>query len=461
MSERWRARLDGGAPRRGVWFPVILTLVLQLAGVVFALHAARFGAGHSGFGPSPLGPGGQADEGSPGSPTGLKFGVPAGVPVLVILLGFAASFALLARRHRPGQVALATGLLSASAIAFGSGPPLAALPLAVAVVAGIARGARVWVWSTLAGLALVVPLVAYLVSGSPVASIRPLVVALVLCFLVGLGEVVRNRRERFREISGRIAAQRRSEAEAERVRIARELHDVLAHSLSQISVQAGVGLHLFDSQPDRARESLENIRLTSGQALEEVRGVLGFLRGQGDDPARSPAPDLSRLPALVATMTRPGFEARLDDSLPSSVPPATQQAIYRIVQEALTNSSRHARATRVVVTLAAAGPDYTVTIVDDGRGADPDAPPAAGSSACGSAHNCWADTSRRRLPQAADSVSRPGSPPVDREPRDDPRRDRRRPTADPGRIPRAARLGGRLRRRGRGIDRPSGRRPGA
>ncbi len=86
------------------------------------------------------------------------------------------------------------------------------------------------------------------------------------------------------------------------MRIARELHDVLAHSLSQINVQAGVGLHLMEKQPDKAADALASIKETSKSALDEVRSVLGILRAEGGTPVDAPLvpePDLDRLPALV------------------------------------------------------------------------------------------------------------------------------------------------------------------
>jgi signal transduction histidine kinase len=254
------------------------------------------------------------------------------------------------------------------AIALGGGPPFAAVPLAFAVVSAVVRGARTWAWGTVVGLAVLGPLTAWLVTGSTLSIIRPLITALILSLLVGVGEALRNRRERYREVSRQVAARRVSAAEAERVRIARELHDVLAHSLSQISVQAGVGLHLFDTQPDKAKEALAAIKTTSGQALEEVRGVLGFLRTEGEQAARSPEPDLARIPILVANYTRAGLDVAYDNALTSTPAPAVQLALYRIVQESLTNVGRHAQATTVRIRLTEEGRDYLLTVTDDGRG---------------------------------------------------------------------------------------------
>jgi signal transduction histidine kinase len=325
---------ERGRPRGTRWFAVVLALVLQSPGLVIAARDAQH------------------------DPLTLSF----------VLLGFAASFLLLAAREHPGIVVIGVAALCAPAIAVTFGPPFAAIPLAFAVVNAVVRGARVWAWWTLAGFALAGPAAAYLLRGQPAAMIRPLITALVLCLLVGVGEAIRNRRERYRDVARTIAARRESAAEAERLRIARELHDVLAHSLSQISVQAGVGLHLFDSRPEKARESLEAIKTTSGQALEEVRGVLGFLRGTEGYAARSPEPDLDRIPVLVETYRRAGLRVSYEAELTSTPSAAAQLALYRIVQESLTNVGRHAQASEVAIRLTERAGAFVLTVQDDGRG---------------------------------------------------------------------------------------------
>jgi signal transduction histidine kinase len=338
-DEAWFARAENGWGRRrrppgARWFPAIVAAVLQLPGVFIAAHQA------------------QTD------PLTLAF----------VLLAFASSFVLVAAREHPGVVVATVAVLCAPAIAITAGPPFSAIPLALAVVSAVVRGARVWAWATLAGLAVLGPLAAYLLIGHPTAIIRPLIIALVMCLLVGVGEAIRNRRERYREVSRTLSARREAVAEAERLRIARELHDVLAHSLSQISVQAGVGLHLFDTRPEKARESLAAIKTTSSQALEEVRGVLGFLRSDESPASRTPEPDLQRIPVLVDTYRRAGLDVVYDRTLSSVPAPAIQLAIYRIVQESLTNIGRHAQATTVHIELTEDAGDYVVSIADDGRG---------------------------------------------------------------------------------------------
>ena len=154
------------------------------------------------------------------------------------------------------------------------------------------------------------------------------------------------------------------------MRIARELHDVLAHNISLISVQAGVALHLMDDQPEQARTALTAIKQASREALGELRSVLDVLR-QADDDAlpRSPTPGLDGLDQLVARAGAAGLPVEtVVEGNRRSLPAGVDLASYRIVQEALTNTMRHAAASRATVTVAL-GPDtVSVEVTDDGRG---------------------------------------------------------------------------------------------
>lgn len=145
---------------------------------------------------------------------------------------------------------------------------------------------------------------------------------------------MRTRREHYGEYRREYTQRKQSEVQAERVRIARELHDALAHSLSQINVQASVGLHLMDKQPEKASEVLASIKETSKTALDEVRSVLGGPAGRGTAGIRRPLvpePDLSRLTGLAASVTSQGVEVTLSNSL-DAAPQAVQLAIYRIAK---------------------------------------------------------------------------------------------------------------------------------
>jgi signal transduction histidine kinase len=252
-----------------------------------------------------------------------------------------------------------------------AGPPFFAL--AFAIIGAVIRGARVWALASVA-TGWVVAVVA---AGFQDAAWHPfriviVTVGLVLCFAIGEG--VRARRTATDDRRAQLAERRRTAEQDERARMARELHDVLAHSLSQISVQSGVGLHLFDREPERAREALASIRALSATGLDEVRGVLSFLRGDGPTAAPlSPQPQLADLAALAQERSGLGLRVDLEDELQGATPPsAVQTTAYRIVQEALTNVVRHSGASAATVTLDRDGDDLVATIVDDGTGMSTD-----------------------------------------------------------------------------------------
>lgn len=189
-----------------------------------------------------------------------------------------------------------------------------------------------------------------------------------LTAVLALSEVVRSRREQ-------IAERRRAGAEAqerrlagERMRLAQELHDVLAHNISLINVQSSVALHLIDEQPERAAEALANVKRASAEALDELRAALDVLR-DGESP-RTPAPRLAELATLVDGVRAGGLAVTFESSgVPDGLPAAVQLAAYRIVQEALTNVTRHSSAGNVAVRLTGAGSALEVEVLDDGRGA--------------------------------------------------------------------------------------------
>ncbi|MFI7385414.1 sensor histidine kinase [Streptomyces sp. NPDC049813] len=192
------------------------------------------------------------------------------------------------------------------------------------------------------------------------------VVAAWVLAVVAVAELARTRREQAeRERAERERAARRR-ADEERLRIARELHDVLAHSISVINVQAGVGLALLDSDPEQARTALTTIKHASKEALGEVRQVLDTLRTPGDAP-RAPAPGLDRLPELVAQAAAAGLtvDVRTDGKRPA-LAPGTDLAAFRIVQEALTNVVRHSGSRRARVRLHYTTGLLTLTVDDDG-----------------------------------------------------------------------------------------------
>jgi len=164
----------------------------------------------------------------------------------------------------------------------------------------------------------------------------------------------------------------------ERVRIAREVHDVVAHSLATVSTQASVGVHIGREEPERAVEVLQAIKEVSTSALQDLRYALGALREDADAPT-GPTPSLQELPELVDRARSSGLSIvlRMEGS-PAVLPAALQVAVYRIVQEGLTNVMRHAAGAKALVRIAVTGRQVEVDVTDDGAGG-PTTPRVPGS----------------------------------------------------------------------------------
>jgi signal transduction histidine kinase len=291
------------------------------------------------------------------------------------VLGYALLLAgpalLLLRRRRPVATLAGTGAVTLAYVALGYpyGPVFASLVVAFfsAVAAGHRRAALAVAGAVYAGHALVGQ---WLYRWLPPDGDHRLSwtgepgIAAWLLAVLAAAELYRVRRERIaRERQERQEAERRRVAE-ERMRIARELHDVLAHSISLINVQAGVALALMDERPEQARTALTTIKAASKEALGEVRQVLGALRAPGEAP-RSPAPGLDRLPELAEQATAAGLTAQVEVSGdPVPLPPGADLAAFRIVQEALTNVVRHSGARTARVRLSYL-PDLLDLRVDD------------------------------------------------------------------------------------------------
>ncbi|MFJ3885853.1 sensor histidine kinase [Streptomyces rubrogriseus] len=301
-------------------------------------------------------------------------------PFARVLL-FVTGAALLWRQRYPVPVVFGTAVTTLVYLGAGYpyGPVFAAVAVACfsAVVAGHRRAAWAAMGTLWAGHALVAHwLYRWLPpSGDSAASWgQELVIATWVVAIAALSELARARREQWaRERAERAQAARRR-ADEERLRIARELHDVLAHSISVINVQAGVGLALLDTDPEQARTALTTIKDQSKEALGEVRQVLDTLRTPGDAP-RAPAPGLDRLPELVEQAASAGLTVEVEGK-PPRLSPGTDLAAFRIVQEALTNVVRHSGSRHARVRLGRDGGTLLLRIDDDG--------PATGAEAGGS-----------------------------------------------------------------------------
>jgi signal transduction histidine kinase len=154
----------------------------------------------------------------------------------------------------------------------------------------------------------------------------------------------------------------------ERLHIARELHDIVAHSLSVIAIQSGVGRHVLDTQPEEARRALAAIETTSRSALNDLRWVLGVLRSDdGDGPSRDPAPGMADIDQLLGESRAAGLEVTFTQSGNATpLSPSMELCLYRIVQEALTNVTKHAGTAQATVAVSYETDAIVVSVRDDG-----------------------------------------------------------------------------------------------
>jgi len=231
-------------------------------------------------------------------------------------------------------------------------------------------------------LAVAVGLASVAIAGIPDASTSGLLLSgAVYAGAYLFGSSVRNRRLYLGEVEARTAELERERDEQarravadERLRIAQELHDVVAHSMGVIAVQAGVGAHVIDRDPIEAKRSLEAIADTSRSTLTEIRRILGVLRGDGA-AAYQPAPGLADLDRLVREFEVAGLPVTVTvEGSPHPLPPVVDLTAYRIVQEALTNTLKHAGPARATVLVEHGPGEVRLRITDDGRGVNGTSP---------------------------------------------------------------------------------------
>jgi signal transduction histidine kinase len=305
----------------------------------------------------------------------------------------AASASALAGRRLAAPAVLAAIVVLAIAYAAISGPNVAfALPLGVALYT-ITDAGR---WQlAVAGIAAISlgSLVAGAVTGRGHAGDmgNSVWIAGWLVASIVLGLETRARRQLLQEAEERArTAGLTFEAETlrrtgeERIRIARELHDILAHRISLINVQASAGLHLMDRQPEQARVALTAIHGASKEALVELRATLGVLRQVDAPDPRGPTPGLSQLGLVVddARSTGLAVELAIDEQIPD-LPAGVDLAAFRIVQESLTNVVRHARAASTKISIAYRSRELLIDVQDNGSGADGRSPGSVGGGLLG------------------------------------------------------------------------------
>jgi signal transduction histidine kinase len=304
--------------------------------------------------------------------------------VLLVVSGLV----LAVRRRWPVPVFIAAALASLTyyAVGFSDGPGWIGLFVALYTVTayGDGRGSLVVAGSGIAALS-----VGWFAAASgiqPRAAIGWVFFRVAASVMAAaLGESVRSRAagalERVRQAERTREEEARSRVAAERLRIAREVHDTVAHSIAIINVQAGVTGYLLDKQPERVRGALVTIEATSAQALHEMRAVLGVLRDS--DNGRVPGPGLGQVNELAAVAREAGLDVNLEVTPAAApLPSAADHTAYRILQESLTNVIRHVGPTRVTVALDYGADVLEVRVTDEGgqdvrgpRGHDPTAGP--------------------------------------------------------------------------------------
>ena len=303
-------------------------------------------------------------------------GLPRGRFVLGCALVLLHTLPLVARRRFPGTV---LALVVGSGLAFAAldlPPDILGLAILVAVYSVAAYGS----WSvSLAGLAGVeVALVVIQLTpgrtgvGTLVGNLGVVAAAWLLghfahnyrAYAARLEERTTELEQAREELASRAVTE-------ERLRLARELHDVVAHAMSVIAVQSGVGAHVADTNPQEAAKALAAIEATSRAALDELRRLLDVLR-QEDEPqgALAPVPGLADLDSLLAEVGKAGLAVKLQiNGTRPPLPAGVDLSAYRIVQEALTNVVKHAGPAHAQVVVGYRDQDVTVEVIDDGRGA--------------------------------------------------------------------------------------------
>ncbi|HEX2054209.1 MAG TPA: histidine kinase [Actinomycetota bacterium] len=307
-------------------------------------------------------------EGSVRRPDALGFG-----------LGIAASGVLVARRFRP---LLTLGVVLAVHLAYhalgypGAGP-FPALMVSLFTLAALGmRAIAVTAATAAAGAALLMQVIG---EGTSLLSPTIIMPAVLAATSVLAGEAAHNRSRYLAEVRERLAraeADREIETQRrlteERLRIARELHDIIAHTITVITVQAGEAQDALDRYPEQARKALKTIREASREAMSELKATVGVLREPAaGEPERKPAPGLRDLPELVSSAGGGALATRLEiEGDPRPLPTAVELTAYRIVQESLTNVIRHAGASLARVVVRYEPSILTVSVDDDGKGSN-------------------------------------------------------------------------------------------
>ena len=297
---------------------------------------------------------------------------------LSLLLMTLSAIALVFRRSAPMRVLAVTGTLSV--VECVTGDPRAPVAMSAVIALFTVAAATDRATTVRAGLLTMTVVTGAAMLAGPLPWYAQENLGILAWTGIGAtaGDAVRSRRavvQAIRERAERAERTREEEARRrvaeERLRIARDLHDVVAHHIALVNVQAGVAAHVMDKRPDQAKEALAHVREAGRSALNELRATVGLLRASGDPEAPTePAPGLDRLDELAGTFRSAGLHvevARCDAD--TTLPAAVDLAAYRVIQEALTNVQKHAGPdAKAEVSVVRVGPNIEITVLDDGTG---------------------------------------------------------------------------------------------
>jgi signal transduction histidine kinase len=337
---RWWA-----SPARDIGLAVLLTAVML---------AGAYGEAH---------PNHASDQTVSGHP------VPLHTPTAAFALVVVAGLVLAARGWYPVAVLAVstTAVAIFSLLGYVNG---AALLLPTAALYGLARTGSVRRAVAAAGITLVVLMAATAAANpfGPFGGGFDLIPGLIAAALFA-GIAVNNRRKYIASIQAGAEAEARRRVDEERLRIARELHDVVAHTMATINVQAGVAAHVLAERPDAAASALLAIKLASKEGLRELRAILNVLRQADEADFTQPAPGLAQLDTLITGAALAGLATSLSQAGQARpLPAAVDLAAYRIVQESLTNAIRHAGPATASVSLTYDDAELRIDVADTGRG---------------------------------------------------------------------------------------------
>jgi signal transduction histidine kinase len=312
-----------------------------------------------------------------------------GILVVVWIMSLALSLPLALRRRRPIPVFGVVLAMAVVAVLLGMSVSVTMLPIAVALYS-VALWIRPLRSATALGIALLtITLSAVLAAtvldiSSRVVTPKPqyadLLSSLISSWLtIGAGWTLGRSTRARRKYADQLAEHRARQAVSEeRLRIAREMHDVVAHSMSVVVMKAAVANHVYETRPGESREALGVIESVSRAALADIHRVLGSLRSAGDAELE-PSPGLDELPKLVENARLADVEVELDRGSIPALPAAVQLSAYRIVQEALTNVIKHAAApVRCTVRISAELGELQLAVIDDGMPRGPVGSPGHG-----------------------------------------------------------------------------------